>query len=98
MAPSADIVRPGGSAPDETTNWLYGAVPPLAVSGWLYETLALVAGSVAGANVMTGALTNSQNSSSATNAPVLGEVSSAETVKVNDPAWVGVPPSTPSDD
>lgn len=47
-------VTPAGSAPTVTAK-VYGAVPPVAVSVWLYATENTPAGSVAGLIVIVGA-------------------------------------------
>ena len=53
--PDDDSVIPPGSVPDDTAK-LYGAVPPLAVSVWLYGVPTVPAGSVDGLSVIAGQL------------------------------------------
>jgi hypothetical protein len=46
ITPVADKLRPAGSVPEDT-HQLYGAVPPVAVSVWLYAVPTVPAGSEA---------------------------------------------------
>ena len=57
-SPVADSATPAGSAPALTEN-VYGAVPPDAVTAWLYTLPTVPAGSSVGARPIVGALSSS---------------------------------------
>ena len=90
--PAEDSVNPAGSVP-EVTDQLYGGVPPVAASVWLYALPTVPAGSG-----LTVVIDSAAGSTVTANAFVAVPPPVTCTVKLDVPAVVGVPLKTPAED
>ncbi|CAJ0822896.1 hypothetical protein LMG18101_05256 [Ralstonia flaminis] len=85
-------VKPTGRAP-AVTAYVYGPLPPLALTAWLYAVAIAGLGSVAGATAMVGTDTVSAYVPVTAYGPLPELLSVAVTLKLTVPAVVGVPDS-----
>ena len=90
--PAEDSVNPAGSVP-EVTDQLYGGVPPVAASVWLYALPTVPAGSG-----LTVVIDSAAGSTVTANAFVAVPPPVTWTVKLEVPAALGVPLKTPAED
>jgi hypothetical protein len=93
-SPLALSVRPGGKAPLDTVN-VYGGLPPVARTVWLYGIPANAGGSVAGLTVIKGQRETTGITMEYGLLPGQPLASVAVIVKLNTPAVVGVPEMMP---